>query len=55
MSDSNKQTDPKKDNTFYTVLLCLYVADPAASIASNGVQLVYSLMEENCIIYSLML
>ena len=33
----NKQTDLKGPAQFHTVLLCLYVADPATSLASNSV------------------
>ena len=33
----NKQTDFKRTTQFHTVLLCLYVADPATFLASNSV------------------
>ena len=34
----NKQTDPKGATQFHTVLLCLYVADPATFLISNSVR-----------------
>lgn len=36
----NKQTDLKKENT--TILLCLYLADPATFLDSNSVLLTFS-------------
>ena len=33
-----------KDNKMYTVLLCLHVADPATSLASNSILGLYFLL-----------
>ena len=36
LSKLNKQTDLKEQHNFTLLLLCLYMADPATSLASNG-------------------
>ena len=39
-----------KDNTVYTVLLCVYVADPATFLASNSVLGPYSPLKTACLL-----
>ena len=55
LNELNEQTDNRRTTQFHTVLLCLYLADPATFLASNYVpgalfssesSLFYSVMEK---------